>query len=87
VGVIFYGDYVYVRDDCYDGRAAVGKVTWDSAGEAIRLICRNSEGYGNWARCDWDWPEDEVKSLVAGVHNGNTGYLSWDHGRTVYFND
>jgi hypothetical protein len=81
------GDYMYVRDDCADGRSAVGMVSYAQGGETVKRICRNAHGNNTWARCNFDWPESAVKQFTAGVYNGSTGYLSWDFGRSIYFRD
>jgi hypothetical protein len=82
------GDVVHVRDNCQDGRSAVALVqTLSGPNEGDRRICRNKEGVGTWVRCNWNWAEGEGYEFVAGVYNGNTGYLSWDFGAGVYFND
>lgn len=80
------GDYLYVRDDCADGRSAVAKVTiisGSNTGDAY--VCRNSHGNGTWARCDFNWPENVGMSFAAGVYNGDTGYLKWDYANDRLF--
>ncbi|MGH3648116.1 MAG: hypothetical protein ACRDTM_13205 [Micromonosporaceae bacterium] len=64
------GDYVYVKDKVSDGRSAVAEVygpvsTW----EPRSLYCRNPYGTGTWARCNFDWPENNYYDLVAYTFN------------------
>ena len=81
------GDYMYVGDTCGDGRSAVGMVSYASGGATVKKICRNKSGNNTWARCNFDWPEGAAKQFTAGVYNGDTGFLRWDHGKSIYFSD
>jgi hypothetical protein len=77
------GDYLFVKDTCKDGRSAVGRVSW-SPNEY--RTCRNPYGRGTWARCNFDWPENEAKVAVGGVYNGSTGFRDFDSFGQVIFN-
>ena len=81
------GDYVYLKDECADGRSAVAQVTFPYNGTNYHRMCRNSHGNGTWARCNFNWPEGPMKQLTAGSNNQSTGYKHWDYGAGVYFSD
>lgn len=97
------GDYVYVLDECRDGRSAVAKVriyTKDGS-EYDDRVCRNSHGVNSWARCNFDWVESSSsmctwdsgvkcgnKALIVGTHDGDGGGSTyWDHGTSIWFDD
>ncbi|MET9268512.1 hypothetical protein [Kribbella sp. NPDC003557] len=52
------GDVVFVRDTDSDGRSALGQIgfTVDNI-----YVCRNGHGSGTWARCDFQWPENDAR--------------------------
>lgn len=72
------GDYIYVRDDCADGRSAVARFKPMNSSVTDTRICRNSSGKGTWVRCDFNWPENIDACFAAGVYNGDTGFLRFD---------
>ncbi|GAA3573214.1 hypothetical protein [Kribbella ginsengisoli] len=51
-------DVVFVRDTNSDGRSALGQI-----GFAVNniYVCRNAHGFGTWARCDFQWPENNAR--------------------------
>ncbi len=72
------GDYIYVRDDCADGRSSVARFqAWQGSDFETR-VCRNSSGNGTWVRCNFDWPEKVTACFTAGVYNADTGFLKYD---------
>ena len=82
VAVKLVGDYVYVYDDCKDGRSAIAAITGHEDGHFHKRYCRNLHGKGTWARCNFDWPEGSAKNLIGGSYNGDTGDLHWSYGNT-----
>lgn len=86
-GVIEYtGDIVFVKDGCSDGRSAI--VLIEDFENGNKRICRNSRGAGTWAKCDFDWPEGNVRQVaVAGWYNGSTGNMQLWWSQAVYFGD
>ncbi|GAA3483060.1 hypothetical protein GCM10018966_075920 [Streptomyces yanii] len=54
-------DYVYVRDGQAEGHVAIGKIVAMEGSIATRY-CRNPDGYGTWAKCNFDWAESGLKS-------------------------
>lgn len=70
------GDYLYVRDECKDGKSAI--LEWRLVSDTSRRwICRNSHGYGTVVRCNFDWPETSG-ILIPGVSQG-TSNIQRDH--------
>jgi len=67
VCVKYDGDYVYVYDGQSDGKSAIAEIGTDN-GSVNKRLCRNTLGYGNWARCNFDWAE-------SGEHRAWGGYL------------
>ncbi len=57
-----YDDLVFVKDMAADGHGAIGRVTRISPTPILRN-CRNPYGGGSWARCDWEWGEDNQYSF------------------------
>lgn len=82
VGVVkLVGDYLYVRDECRDGRSAI--LEWRSAEDTSRRwICRNNKGYRTVVRCNFDWPET-TGILIPGVSQG-TSKIQRDHGNSIW---
>lgn len=80
VAVKLAGDYVYVLDDCKDGRSAMAMVTGYDNGEWVKRKCRNPHGVDTWARCNFDWPEGAEKNLIGGSYDGDTGDEHWSYG-------
>lgn len=79
-----YGDYVFVKDTCRDGRSAVALISGKASdGHFHKRICRNARGVGKWVRCNYNWPENRTKNIVAGVYNGSTGYTHFSYGSKV----
>jgi hypothetical protein len=75
------GDYLYVRDNCRDGKSAV--VQWRRADAPDRRWnCRNSHGYMTVVRCNFDWAEVNG-ILIPGIADG-TSNLALDHGNSVW---
>lgn len=75
------GDYLYVRDECRDGRSAI--LEWRTVKDTSRRwICRNSKGYGTVVRCNFDWPETNG-ILIPGVSQG-TSSIQRDHGNSIW---
>lgn len=89
VSVKTYGDYVYVQDSCKDGRSAIAMISGHEGGHFHKRMCRNSQGYGTWVRCNYDWPEDITKNVVAGTHDGSTNdtYLYYGSAQTFREHD
>ncbi len=82
------GDYVYVHDSCGDGRSAIAQITWENhSGVQYHRMCVNSKGKGAWVRCNFNWTEDVMKVLTAGVKNFSTGYVHWEWGAGKFFDD
>jgi hypothetical protein len=52
------GDVVFVRDTDSDGRSALGQIGFTVANI---YVCRNAHGAGTWARCDFQWPENNAR--------------------------
>lgn len=71
-GVQKAGDYVWIADQCADGKSAVAWISWKKGGEVYHRYCRNKLGAKSVGRCNLDWPEDATKTLYIGVSNGNT---------------
>ncbi|RRS01605.1 hypothetical protein [Glycomyces terrestris] len=65
VCVAYDGDFVYVKDNDADGRAAMAYV-WSEEGATDSRLCRNNLGSGTWARCDFDWVESGRHSVEGG---------------------
>ena len=77
------GDYLYVRDNCRDGKSAI--LQWRVANSPDRRWnCRNSRGYMTVVRCNFDWPEN-TGILIPGIANG-TSNLALDHGNSIWLN-
>jgi hypothetical protein len=68
VCVDYAADAVYVYDGQSDGKSAIAEIGTDN-GAINKRICRNNLGYGNWAKCDFDWAE-------AGEHRAWGGFMN-----------
>lgn len=84
--VVLAGDYVYVRDDCRDGRAVKAVVMWTRSGIDYRRNCVNKTGYGTQVRCNFDWPETGLHTLLFYAHKGAED-MTWDFGSLVHWRD
>lgn len=72
------GDYIYVKDMCRDGRSAVVRLRPYGGDNRATRICRNPHGVDTWARCNFDWPENEDWCLAAGVYDPDPYFLKFD---------
>jgi hypothetical protein len=64
------GDFVYVKDNKADGAAALGAITSQNEATSFR-ICRNNNGNGTWARCNFDWNESGKHWAEGGVRDSS----------------
>lgn len=76
------GDLVYVMDKCKDGLSAIG--VWKDDKSGREYICRNSLGYREIVKCDFDWPERNG-TFLAGVSKG-TSVKYRDYGNMFLMN-
>jgi hypothetical protein len=67
VCINYQGDYVYVYDGDSDSHSAIGAVSTPDAGSVSGRWCRNTHGYGSWARCNFDWVEDTTHFVYGGI--------------------
>jgi hypothetical protein len=76
------GDKIWVLDRKRDGRSALG--AWGVDGRFG--YCRNRSKYGNWARCNKDFPEYTDVKFLAGTYNksgpGPDDHIYWYRGGT-----
>lgn len=80
------GDYVFVKDNCRDGKSAVALVQYVTGPkQGNRFTCRNRRGAGTWTRCNFNWREFDFKMMQAGTYDGDTGRLSWYRTSTKYW--
>ncbi|MGW4379790.1 hypothetical protein [Kitasatospora sp. NPDC004531] len=67
-----YGDKVRVYDSAKDGYSAVGLWTTDCGRDGG---CRNANGYGTWAECNYDMRETGHIRLQNALYDGDTGRM------------
>ncbi len=61
---------VHVGDLCSDGKTAVADVSWrGGSGQVYHRICVNRFGAGTVVRCNLNWPNTTVRTVVAGVRS------------------
>ena len=67
VCINYDGDYVYVYDGDADGHSSLGAVSTPDAGSLTGRWCRNTHGYGSWAKCNFNWVEDTKHYVYGGI--------------------
>lgn len=75
-------DQIFVRDVGADSNAVVARHRLRSESGLVRY-CVNRFGYGTWAMCDFNWPEDRWWNIYGGEYNYRSNTFYWTYMEAV----